>query len=578
MTNKVKATALIALAGAVALPLAACGGGSTAPTTSGSAGSAGSAASGGAGGTLYYLMDRSPEHFDPQRMYIGRDLSNTSRTVYRSLLQFPVTSNADEANKPVADLATDTGTSSEGGKVWKFTIKDGVKWEDGQDIKCEDFKYGVSRSFATDVITGGPNYILGYLDLPASGYNGPYKKTGQADFDKAITCEGKTITYKFKKAWPDFPLAVASLRSFDPFRADKDKGDQSNLVIFSNGPYKVDGTYKKGQGMTLVRNENYDAKTDGVRKALPDKIVFTEGVKSEIAAQRFIADSGNDQFAVADRRVPSAFYGQLAGDKVSGRTTNPESPYVDYVVPNQKRLTNPKVRQALAMATDRNGYITAAGGEKAGIPAVSIVNKSLVGYVDNPAFKDIPASGDPEKAKALLQEAGVSLPVKIKYTYNGGTPTTDKQAAALKAGWDKAGFETTLDPLTDTYYAVIQNPANTSDVMWGGWGADWPSMSTVIPALFDSRLNLTAKSSGQDYGLYQSDEANKAMDDAMNQADVNAQAAGLAKVDEILGKDVAYVPLAVQKFVWLHGSKVTGWIDNPATSMYPDLGSLGVTQ
>ena len=68
-------------------------------------------------------------------------------------------------------------------------------------------------AFATDVITGGPNYILGYLDVPkdeATGlpaYNGPYKNDNAADFDKAVVCDGKTITYNFNKPWPDFPLA-----------------------------------------------------------------------------------------------------------------------------------------------------------------------------------------------------------------------------------------------------------------------------------------------------------------------------------------------------------------------------------
>ena len=53
-----------------------------------------------------------------------------------------------------------------------------MKWEDGKDITCEDFKYGASRVFATDVITGGPNYLLSYLDIPtgrgrAPGVQGP---------------------------------------------------------------------------------------------------------------------------------------------------------------------------------------------------------------------------------------------------------------------------------------------------------------------------------------------------------------------------------------------------------------------
>ncbi len=44
------------------------------------------------------------------------------------------------------------------------------------------------------------------------------------------------------------------------------------------------------------------------------------------------------------------------------------------------------------------------------------------------------------------------------------------------------------------------------------WGADWPSGSTVLPPLFDGRVNLTPTSSNQDYGWYNSDAVNKAID------------------------------------------------------------------
>ena len=55
---------------------------------------------------------------------------------------------------------------SDGGKTWKFTLVDTAKWQDGQPVNCEDVKYGISRTFATDVITNGPTYILSYLDIP----------------------------------------------------------------------------------------------------------------------------------------------------------------------------------------------------------------------------------------------------------------------------------------------------------------------------------------------------------------------------------------------------------------------------
>jgi peptide/nickel transport system substrate-binding protein len=569
---------LTAAASAGLLAVAACSG-TTAPSGGTSSGGGTSAAK---GGTLYYLTSRNAEHLDPQRTYIGRDIANETRLYYRNLVTFPISSDVKESTKPQPDLATDTGTSTEGGKVWSFTLKDGVKWQDGKDITCEDVKYGFSRGFATDVITGGPNYALAYLDVPQKNglpvYNGPYKKAGQAEFDKAVTCEGKKITYRFNKPWIDFPLAVASLNFAAPYRADQDKGDQSNYAIFSDGPYKLQGEWKKGVGGTFVRNDQWSAATDSVRKALPDKIVFIEGLTPEIIAQRIIADSGNDKFAVTDRRVPASLYSQVdSNPAVKSRSTLVDAPFIDYVLPNFNRMKDVKVREALKVGADKVAYINAQGGEKFGRPAKSINSPALIGYKDNPSFSG-PDSGDPAAAKKLLQEAGVTIPYPITYTYQGGTTETDNAAAALKAGWDKSGFKVTLQPLTDTYYNVIQNPANNkSDVLWGGWGADWPSMATVMPPLFDSRINLTEKSNGQDYGNYKSDAANKLIDEAALKPDIESAATVYGQLDDQLGKDVAYIPLAVQKFFFIRGSGVSNYTQTPSYASYPDLGGIGVS-
>jgi peptide/nickel transport system substrate-binding protein len=575
MTSYRKRALAVVAAASMAVSLAACGGGSN-PGTSGVG-----------GGTLYYYMFKPIEHVDPQRIYVGRDISNFSRTVYRSLVSFPISTDPKEANTPTPDLATDAGTASNGAKTWSFTIKDGVKWQDGKAITCADFKYGASRVFATDVITGGPNYILSYLDVPVDpktslpSYLGPYKKTGQAAFDKAVTCSGKTITYHFNKPWPDFNLAVAALRMMDPYRQDMDKGDKSNFQIFSNGPYKLQGAWSKEKGATFVRNTNYDAKTDStkLRKALPDKIVFNIGSPPETIYDRLIADAGNDKFAVTSERVPPAYYSQITG-AVADRAVNVESPFVDYVLPNFNRLTNLKVRQALAMSTDVTSWITAGGGERAYLPAKSIVNPAVVGYQDNPAFT-APESGDAAAAKQLLQEAGVKLPYPITFTYPS-SETADKQAAALKQTWDKAGFKVTLDGLGDTYYDVVQKPSADSDVIWGGWGSDWPSAITVTAPLFDSRPNGVgvkgATSNGQDYGNYKSAAFNKLVDQAANASSLDDQTKALQEADVQLGKDVAYIPLEITKFNFLRGSKVTGYTNTPAAAMNVDLGAVGVSK
>ncbi|MEV7431303.1 MULTISPECIES: ABC transporter substrate-binding protein [unclassified Nocardioides] len=569
-------------AAALAVSLAACGG------DDGDGGGAGGSSNeeGTAGGTaIFFNGARNTEHWDPQRMYIGRDLNNAGRLFYRSLVAFPASNDPEEGTTPVPDLATDTGTTEDGGKTWQFTIRDDVKWEDGEPITCEDFAYGASRNFATDVIIGGPaNYLFTYLDIPTGkdglpAYKGPYTGEGQELFDKAVSCDGQTITYKMKKAWPDFPLSAASLRYLDPYREDLDKGDANNFAIISNGPYKLESTWKEGTGATFVRNENWDESTDTIRKALPDEWEFREGDEDEAIYEQLFADSGDAQYAVTERRVPPTFFGRL--EEAGDRYTTVESPYVDYVVPNFNSpvFKDLACREALALATDKAGWIQAGGGEKAFTPAYSVINPTLPGYQPNPAFENIPDEGDAEAAKAKLEECSAPKPVEIKFTYSGGTPTSDKQARALKEAWDAAGFETQLDPLQDTYYSVIQKPDADFDVTWGGWGADWPSIGTVIPPLFDSRINLTGSSNGNDYGNYKGGpEVDKMIDAAYAETDLDAAAEKWAEVDAKLGEDVAYIPLEITIFNFLHGSKVTGYANNVSVNGYADLALIGVEQ
>jgi peptide/nickel transport system substrate-binding protein len=579
MTSLNRRVTICAIGVVLAVTATAC---SSSKKSSGG-GASGSATSGAAstktGGTLYYLTKRPVEHWDPQRTYIGRDLADASRLFYRTLTMLT------PDNKLVPDLATNTGTASNSNKTWAFTLKSGPKWQDGSPITCEDIKYGVSRTFAVNTITGGPNYAIQFLDIPSnpdgsSQYAGPYTKKGQALYDKVVVCNGNTITFNLRKSVPDFNYAVSgALAAFAPFKQSQDKAAQSNFQVFSSGPYMLQGTWQEGKGGTFVRNPNYDPKTDdtSIRRALPDKIVWQEGLTEETIFDRLLKDQGPDKFAVTDRSAPPAYQTRVVQQK--DRMTNPDTPFVDYLLPNFKKVTNPLVRQALAVATDKTSWITAYGGPALAKPANSIILPTVTGYKDFGNVFGAPDNGDPNKAKQLLQQAGVKIPYPIHFTYSGGTPRTDAQASSLKAALEKAGFKVTLEGLGDTYYDVIQNPSNASkyDLTWAGWGADWPNASTVIPPLFDSRVNLSAASNGQDYGWYQSNSANQAMDAAYNEPDASKRNAMWGDLSEQLAKDVAYIPLDIEKFLRLHGSGVTNYAENPASNGYPALGQIGTT-
>ena len=574
--QRTRIVAVLATTMGLALAVSACGSNTTPSASTSAAGPA------SAGGTLSILSGTATEHWDPQRVYVGVNIEAGNRMFSRTLTTFgPVAKDGDAATL-VADAATDTGTVSADGKEWKFTIKDGIKWEDGKAVTCEDFKYGISRTFAVDVITGGPNYAIQFLDIPknkdgSSAYAGPYKKTGQDLFDKAVTCSGTTITFKMAKPTGDFNSAT-TMTAFGAFRADKDQGDKSNYAIFSDGPYKLEGTWTANKGGTFVRNENWDPKTDTIRKALPDKITWDESLTQETEYERLIAGQGEDANAITFDQAPVTALANVESG-APGRNTIVASPYTRYLTLNYKSkvMSNIKAREALALATDRSAYVAAAGGDTVVKATNSLINPGLPAFPNTPLLAG--EKGDPAKAKEALTASGLTMPVKINVTYRKND-TNDKVFSGLKTGWDAAGFETNLIGIpADQYYGTLQSPdsATKYDVSWAGWGADYPSASTVIPQLLDSRSQISAGGPGQDYGYYDNADFNAAIDKTMAITDATAREKAWGELDtQVVTKDFAIVPLINDQFVFVRGANVEGAVVNNTFTGYYDLANVSV--
>ena len=90
-------------------------------------------------------------------------------------------------------------------------------------------------------------------------------------------------------------------------------------------------------------------------------------------------------------------------------------------------------------------------------------------------------------------------------------------------------------------------------------------------------MNLSSESNGQDYGWYDSKTTNAAIDAAYNTQDPSQRNAKWGDLSESLAKEVAYVGLDIEKFLRLHGSGVTNYVETPSSNGYPDMGQLGTT-
>ncbi len=488
-----KGVALAAVAATGALLLAACGG------SSDGGGSASPTQEGQAGGTLTILS--SAEQIltlDPQVVYTGEDLAFLGATIQRSLTAYQVAPGDAEGTTLVPDMATDTGTVSNGGKTWQFTLRDGMKWEDGKPVTCADVAYGTSRQFDMGLAQGGPVYAVTYLDIPteedgSSAYKGPSDGTGQELFDKAVTCDGNTITFNLNQPVPDFNYTVTL--GFSAVPAGMPAGEEYANKPMSNGPYKIQ-EYAKGKGgkLVLVRNENWSADSDPYRKAYPDSWVVNFGVEETVADQRVIQSSGADEYAMVQGLTTASLPVVFEDPKFESRRIDAFDPYTIYAAVNAEKIPDQKCRQAIGVALDRDALIKNAGGTFAGTYADGAVKPNIgidyapTGLWDGLLGQPVPGTGDPEFAKKLLAE-GNNCPTEITLDY-GQSEDSDKAAAIWVESLKKAGITVKPNPIErGQYYGVVFE--NGNEIMLGGWGADWPNASTVLPPLFVQGWNLS---------------------------------------------------------------------------------------
>jgi peptide/nickel transport system substrate-binding protein len=536
-----------------------------------------------AGGTLHILRQGPATVWDPQRLSSGADTAFAGRVFQRTLTAWAPATRPDTLPDLGADLATDTGTPTSAGKSWTFTLRKDLAWQDGRSLTCSDVAYGISRTFATTAITGGSTQALDFLDIPrnpdgSSVYAGPYDGAGQGVFDKAVACDGRKLTFSLVRPVPDFNQVLA-LSAFAPVRADKDQGAQSATTVFSNGPYQLRGAWQPGRGGTFVRNPHWSSRTDPIRKARPAELVYEDGVPAEKVLSRIMTNAGTDASAVSADPAPQVLKnGILSNPGIMARSSNCRGPFIDYLLPNFSRpvMANPQVRKALAMATNRSAYVAALGGSSTAEATYSMINKSLPAYRATNPLK-VPPAGDSARARALLESSGLTLPVAITVAHRQGAPA-DNAMAALKQGWQEAGFAVTLVGVQKDYFSKIASVPTSSgyDVIWAVGSAQWPSGSSVIPPLFDSRLNLSAGSSGQDYGRFESPAFNARVDATGVVPDAALREQAWADLADELTTTVAVIPLTNSRSTFVHGSRVVEYMDNQALFGTVDLATVAV--
>ncbi|XVU28793.1 ABC transporter substrate-binding protein [Actinoplanes sp. CA-054009] len=495
------------------------------------------------GGKLSILSAQTDINFDPAK---SQNLAITTLgLVLRRLTTWDV-----QPGKPaqvVPDLATDTGKTTDGGRTWTYTLKDGLFYADGTPITTKDIKYGVERSFAPE-LSGGLGYHKGLL-IGGDKYQGPYAGGELASIE---TPDDKTIVFKLDAAYGDWPW-IASMPAFTPVPKAADDPKTYNQKPVASGPYQV-SEYKQGNSVTLTRNPKWDAKTDTVRTAGPDEVVFQLGQDTTVAAQRLIADAGDDKNAFGAGFVPPAQLAQIQSNpSAKQRLVTSDAGALAYLALNTTRgpLKDVKVRQAIEYAVDKKAFQVASGGATGGDLATTLITPGIAGRQDYDLYPADP-SGDVAKAKQLLTEAGQTNLALTLLSANDSDSLA--KAQAIQQGLQRAGIKVTIKPADETTVTdTITGDKGDYDLTVSSWQPDFPSANGNIQPLFQS-----SEIGGGGYNLsrYSQPEVDQLIDSALAETDQAKAQALWARADKRILQDAPVVPLIYTKNSFLHGSNV----------------------
>ncbi len=540
------------------------------------------------GGTLHVNVQGGLDLLDPQRTYSSMEM-NVLRVVTRTLTTYRAVPGT-ASSEVVGDLATDTGRPSEGNRVWDFTLKPNLKWQDGSVVTCSHVKYGIERRFS-ELMDEGAAYPMEYLQDNASPYQGPWFGDNNAGKGlESIQClDEKRVRFVLSRPVGDFGYTVA-MSTFAPVPPSQDTKLNYAKRPFSNGPYKLDGPLTRDR-LVLVRNNFWVESTDQVRKAYPDRIVFDfRQDEGGVVTNELIEDQGDARNSIMiDGDVAPNFLQQVVNDSaLMTRAVSGPNNSIRYMAINTKVVPVLACRQALIYAFNKRKWRAVNGGSVTGDYATTIIPPDVKAHKDFDLYESLAnPEGSPEKAIAILGQqakAGKPCPTAITVAY----PDTARSARLIKTvveAYQRAGITVTPAPLDPaTYFSTgVGDPANRYALMVSGWVPDWANGSAIIPPLFSGavipKLNpVTGHASGNvNLSMLNDESINQQMETALAETLPDRQWALWGDLDQQIQQRAVTIPILYEKGLQLTGSNIRGGYIHPAWGL-PDLSSLGLAR
>lgn len=419
-------------------------------------------------------------------------------------------------------LATDWEASADG-LSWTFNLREGVTFHDGEPFNAEAVCFNFERWFNFPPALQGEGTTYYWQFGFGGGFKNPGEDSPGPDESLYKSCEAVdeyTVTLNLTKPSATIlsTLTLPALHIVSPAALEEyeaDAGSQNADLQFQpsgtyatehptgTGPYKFE-LWNLGEQLSLVRNDDYWGEA-----AKTEKLIFRPIADNAARLQALQNDEIQGYDLVEPQDVPT-----IEGDDALQLLERP--PFnVGYVTFNQSIAPMDKleVRQAVAHAINRQEIVDSFYGGR-GVVASQFMPQEIVGYADDVTTYEY----DPEKSKQLLEQAGLTLPVKIDFWYPTDVvrdymPDPKRNFEAMAADLEEAGFDVTprSAPWRPDYVSAV-NSGRAGQLNLIGWIADFADADNFIGTFFQTPTDQ--------FGF-----ENKEIHDLLNQAEIESDQA-----------------------------------------------------
>jgi peptide/nickel transport system substrate-binding protein len=306
---------------------------------------------------------------------------------YNNLVLFDPLRARESPDTIIGELASKWDWT-DGGKALVFTLRSGVRWHDGRPLTSQDVKY------TFDLVRGAPG-VTAQLRLSP-------RREWYAQVQSIEAPDPTTVIFRLKRIQPSLLILLAS--GYSPIYPAHVPPAELRTRCMGTGPFKLK-EYRPGELIELVRNPEYFIPgrpyLDGIRyiiiKERGTRVAALQAGQLDVTMPQEGSKTAAEQLK---RAVPNMVV------TVTSQNIN------DNILVNFKRapFTDPRVRRAVSLAVDRQGYVKAVRQGAALVGASMLPRPWGVWGLSLVDLAGLPGSGDPVKQKAearrLLAEAG----------------------------------------------------------------------------------------------------------------------------------------------------------------------------